>query len=154
MNIKEIRELLELIEQSAVEEFELERSGVRIRIRKTVSPQPTALQHETTPLPGAVSAERAETAPPLREQAQNKEEYYVFKAPIVGTFYITPKPDAEPFVKIGDQVNKGTVLCVIEAMKIFNQIESDVDGELIRILVKNGSPVEYGQPLFEIGLTS
>ena len=81
---------------------------------------------------------------------QKEEANFFFEAPIVGTFYITPKPDADPFVKVGNQVENGTVLCIIEAMKIFNQIESDVEGEIIKILVENGQPVEYGQPLFEI----
>lgn len=154
MNIKEIRELLELIEQSAVEEFEMERSGVRIRIRKTVSPQPTTSPANIVPLPESALTAHPQSAPPSREPEPQKEENYIFKAPIVGTFYVTPKPDAEPFVKVGDTIHKGTVLCVIEAMKIFNQIESDVDGELVKVLVTNGSPVEYGQPLFEIRLNS
>jgi acetyl-CoA carboxylase biotin carboxyl carrier protein len=77
----------------------------------------------------------------------------VFTAPIVGTFYITPKPDAEPFVQVGDKVGKSTVLCIIEAMKIFNQIESDIVGEIEEILVENGQPVEFGEPLFKIRLS-
>jgi acetyl-CoA carboxylase biotin carboxyl carrier protein len=81
---------------------------------------------------------------------EKADTHFIFEAPIVGTFYLTPKPDAEPFVKIGDPVGKGKVLCIIEAMKIFNQIESDVDGKIVRVLVENGQPVEYGQPLFEI----
>jgi acetyl-CoA carboxylase biotin carboxyl carrier protein len=88
------------------------------------------------------------------EAEEVEEDLYVFKAPIVGTYYITPKPDAEPFVQVGDSVSKSNVLCIIEAMKIFNQIESDVDGELVAILVENGQPVEYGQPLFHIRLSS
>ena len=152
MNIKEIRELIQLIEGSAVEEFEMERAGVRIRIRKTL-PSPT--------VPSAGAAEPTQQGPTeiqgrsRQEESPKKEEAnYIFKAPIVGTFYITPKPDAEPFVKLGDKVGKDTVLCIIEAMKIFNQIESDIEGEIAKILVDNGQPVEYGQPLFEIRVTS
>jgi acetyl-CoA carboxylase biotin carboxyl carrier protein len=150
MNIKEIRELIELIEQSNIEEFEMERSGVRIRISKTltgplVTQRPTVVE---TPLPD--SSEKI----PTEETPEKEESNHIFTAPIVGTFYLTPKPDAEPFVKAGDHVTESTVLCIIEAMKIFNQIECDIEGDIIRILVENGQPVEYGQPLFEIQVNS
>ncbi len=150
MNIKEIRELIELIERSNIEEFEMERSGVRIRISKTLS-SPVVTQAPTvagTPSPD--SSEKIQT----EETAEKEEENHIFTAPIVGTFYLTPKPDAEPFVKAGDHVTESTVLCIIEAMKIFNQIECDLEGDIIRILVENGQPVEYGQPLFEIQVNS
>ncbi len=150
MNIKEIRELIELIERSNIEEFEMERSGVRIRISKTLS-GPVVTQAPTvagTPSPD--SSEKIQT----EETAEKEEKNHIFTAPIVGTFYLTPKPDAEPFVKAGDHVTESTVLCVIEAMKIFNQIECDLEGDIIRILVENGQPVEYGQPLFEIQVNS
>ncbi|MDA2928349.1 acetyl-CoA carboxylase biotin carboxyl carrier protein [Acidobacteria bacterium AH-259-O06] len=149
MNIKEIRELIELIEGSAIEEFEMERSGVRIRIRKTL-PAPRAGIVESAQQTSTDTSEKT----PTEEPPKKDEENYLFKAPIVGTFYITPKPDAQPYVKVGDHVTKGTVLCTIEAMKIFNQIECDIEGEIIKILVENGQPVEYGQPLCEIRLTS
>ena len=147
MNIKEIRELIQLIEESAVEEFEMERSGVRIRVRKTLvsslkdSTKNLQLSGEDTP-----KTEIEVLEVPTEETQLNE----IFEAPIVGTFYLTPKPDAEPFVKIGDPVSQGTVLCIIEAMKIFNQIESDIEGVIVNILVESGQPVEYGQPLFEI----
>ncbi|MBI4446147.1 MAG: acetyl-CoA carboxylase biotin carboxyl carrier protein [Acidobacteria bacterium] len=147
MNIKEIKDLLQLIESSNIEEFELERSGVRLRIRKSsqhLSP-PHASERQKPALALATQAPGAATP-----ETEKKEELHTFRAPLVGTFYLTPKPDAEPFVRISDQVKKGSVLCIIEAMKLFNQIESDVDGEIVRILVENGQPVEYGEPLFEI----
>ena len=152
MNIKEIRELIQLIEESsALEEFEMERAGVRIRIRKTLpaSPASSVSKRPSTPVETETDITTAPALP-----GQKEETNLIFEAPIVGTFYITPKPDVEPFVKIGDQVEKGTVLCIIEAMKIFNQIESEVDGKIVRILVENGQPVEYGQPLFEIQVTA
>ena len=148
MNIKEIRELIQLIEESsAVEEFEMERAGVRIRIRKTLSASAVSPGSEEPSEPVATVTQMATAA---ATPVQKEEANFIFEAPIVGTFYISPKPDAEPFVKVKDQVENGTVLCIIEAMKIFNQIESDVEGEIIKILVENGQPVEYGQPLFEI----
>jgi len=145
MQIKEIAELLKIIEQSGIEEFELERSGVRVRVKK-------GKVHGSQ---GLVAEVHSQTVPPAlptdsTPQKSRDESILLFKAPIVGTFYITPKPDAEPFVTTGSRVSKGQVLCIIEAMKIFNQIESDVDGEIFRILAENGQPVEYGQPLFEI----
>ena len=150
MNIRDIRELIELIEESAIEEFEMERSGVRIRVRKTTGPAGAILQQKID----AKSIAQQDSAPEELKLTQlgNKESTYTFNSPIIGTFYASLKPDAEPLVKVGDQVGKGTVLCVIEAMKIFNQIESDVDGEITRLLTENGQAVEYGQPLFEIQL--
>ena len=152
MNIKEIRELIQLIEESSgVEEFEMERAGVRIRIKKSppLSPAPSGSERPSE----TVTTETHRTTSPA-SPLQKEENNLIFEAPIVGTFYITPKPDVEPFVKVGAQVGKGTVLCIIEAMKIFNQIESEVDGKIVRILVENGQPVEYGQPLFEIQVTA
>jgi acetyl-CoA carboxylase biotin carboxyl carrier protein len=148
MNIKEIKELLQLIDSVAIEEFEMERSGLRIRVRKTL---PTPAQAA----PAVLTVERA--GPSVVEPAPHREEdksVYIFKAPIVGTFYSSPKPDADLFVRPGDRVQKGTVLCIIEAMKLFNQIECDVDGEIVRMLVENGQPVEYGEPLYEIRVNS
>lgn len=150
MNIRDIRELLELIEESAIEEFEMERSGVRIRVRKTTGPVEAILRQEID----AKSIAQQDSTPEESKLTQpgDMESAYTFNSPIVGTFYTSLKPDAEPLVEVGDRVDKGTVLCVIEAMKIFNQIESDVDGEITRLLTENGQAVEYGQPLFEIQL--
>ena len=147
MDLKEIRELLELVDQtSAVEEFEMEQADLRIRIRKaaTRAEVTSAVVEQGGGAPERVVASQAQARPAPEESA------HLFKAPIVGTFYITPKPDADPFVRVGDHVHKGMVLCIIEAMKLFNQIESDVDGVVVRILVENGQPVEYGEALFEI----
>ncbi len=144
MNIKEIRELIELIERSNIEEFEMERSGVRIRISKSVTGPVVPQAPIVAETPSTDSSKKIQT----------EETNHIFTAPIVGTFYLTPKPDAEPFVKPGDHVTESTVLCIIEAMKIFNQIECEVEGDIIRILVENGQPVEYGQPLFEIQVNS
>lgn len=152
MEIKEIKELLEVIQSSGIEEFEMEEAGVRLRIRNT----PSGQIHHTDPaarpaaVPGMVPAATLQTI----DEKQEDENIYLFKAPIVGTFYLTPKPDAEPFVQVGEHIAKNSVVCIIEAMKIFNQIESDVSGEIISILVENGQPVEFGEPLFRIRLSS
>lgn len=157
MNIKEIRELLQLIEQTAIEEFEMERSGVRIRVRKAglsqAAPAPASIEVSTA-APGRTGEAAGPSQPPPQEEENANENLHLFKAPIVGTFYSAPKPDAEAFVQVGDAVKKGTVLCIIEAMKLFNQIESDIEGVIVGKLVENGQPVEYGEPLFEIRPTA
>ena len=155
MQIEEIEELIRLIERSQIEEFELERAGTRIRLKKPasapVAPSPPTAAREAVEQAEGVS--EVEVAPEKGLEAA-AEPLHVFTAPIVGTFYLTPKPDADPLVEPGSPVQPGQVICIIEAMKIFNQIESDVEGELVRILVENGQPVEYGEALFEIRLSS
>lgn len=143
MKLTEIKELIDLLEGSAIEEFEIERAGVRIRMRKTSTSQAVPIGPETAPARPAAPA-------PAPGGGAEDDSLHTFTAPIVGTFYLTPKPDAEPFVAVGDEVAEGAVLCIIEAMKIFNQIESDVSGTIVKILVDNGQPVEFGEPLFQI----
>ena len=143
MNLKEIRELLDMIEDSSIGEFEMERAGMRIRIKRGPESRPSGTPETLATGPAETVATKA-----------LEEELHIFRAPLVGTLYITPKPDAEPFVRAGDPVQMGTVLCTIEAMKLFNQIECDVEGEIVRILVDNGQPVEYDEPLFQIRLRS
>lgn len=143
MNTREIRSLLKLITEFDVAEFELERDGNRLRIRRRGADSPPA----SVP-PVVVEAPPPETAPV--ESLPVAENLHVFTSPMVGTYYSSPKPDADTFVQIGATIREGDTLCIIEAMKIFNQIESDVDGQIVRILVENGQPVEYGEPLFEI----
>ena len=150
MDLEEIARLIEIIDRANIEEFELEREGVRVRLRKgqvhvTSSASPTVVP-AIQPAPPTHALEPADTPSPSSED----EDLHIFTAPIVGTAYITPKPDAEPFVRVGDQISPGTNLCIIEAMKIFNTIESDVEGAVVRILVENGQPVEFGEALFAI----
>ena len=157
MQIKEIEELIQLIERSQIEEFELERAGTRIRVKKATSvPPPVVTPPPATAREVGSAAAQAEglDVPPEKGVEAEAEPLHVFRAPIVGTFYLTPKPDADLLVEAGSPVHTGQVICIIEAMKIFNQIESDVEGELVRILVENGQPVEYGEALFEIRLSS
>lgn len=154
MRIEEIEELIQLIERSEVEEFELERKGTRIRIRKPSGETLSTVTRDVS-LPAA-APEDSESVKAGQEEADQspEEELHVFTAPIVGTVYLTPKPDADSLVEVGSKIEPGQVVCIIEAMKIFNQIESDVEGELVRILVKNGQPIEFGEALFEIRLSS
>ncbi len=154
MDLEEIARLIEIIDRADIEEFELEREGVRVRVRKgqvhvasTATPAVVPAV-QSAPLVQALGAAEPPTTSP------EDEDLHIFRAPIVGTVYITPKPDAEPFVRLGDQISAGANLCIIEAMKIFNTIESDVAGEVARILVENGQPVEFGEALFAIRIQS
>lgn len=153
----QVQALVDLLEERGLEEFEMERAGVRIRIRRRGS-QPAAPVFESY-LPGAANSGPAPAAESRSAEAQAEtaaemgllaEDVHVVKSPIVGTFYASPQPDAPPFVKLGDAVEVGQVLCIIEAMKLMNEIEADVAGQVVRIYVENAQPVEYGEPLFAI----
>jgi acetyl-CoA carboxylase biotin carboxyl carrier protein len=161
MNQKELKELIDFLIEKDISEFELERGDVKVRIKRG-SDQATVITHAmpVAPMPMAASpvqtpsqshtpmpvASPAPAAPP----AAVEEELHTVKSPIVGTYYESPAPGSLPFVKAGDQVAAGQVICIIEAMKLMNEIESDASGEIVKILVNNGQPVEYGQPLFSI----
>ncbi|HEV2494384.1 MAG TPA: acetyl-CoA carboxylase biotin carboxyl carrier protein [Terriglobia bacterium] len=163
-DIKEIEKLIDLLIDRQIAEFELEKDGVKIRIQRGVAGQePVQLTAHPAPpdhvLPpttatgtssSAASAVSNEEEPSVTEAAESAEGLYVIKSPIVGTFYNSPSPNAPPFVKLGDVVAVGQVLCIIEAMKLMNEIESEAAGEVARIYVENGQPVEYGQSLFAI----
>jgi oxaloacetate decarboxylase alpha subunit len=151
MNLKEVRDLIEIVaSRPTIEEFEFERSGVRIRIRQ--SAQAGAASAEVPR--GAVTA--GQPLPPASESPGSGERpapasgLYEITSPMVGTFYRAPSPDSDPFVKVGDFIEKGSVVCIIEAMKLMNEIESEVAGEVVSIRLENGDPVEYGQVLIEL----
>lgn len=141
LNFDEIRELVRIASEADITELEVEAGHLRVAIRKaprSPSPQPTAPQ-AAIPAP----------APPP-EAAEPAARWVPVHAPMVGTFYRAPSPDQPPFVQEGDRVEPGQTLCIIEAMKMFNEIPSEVGGRVVRVLVENGAPVEYGQPLFLI----
>jgi len=155
MNLKDIRELIEILKDSDVSEFELERSGTRISIRKGgASPAKSAGGQVAYPV--QVSPPPSEAAPqPVAQSAVQAEEpvdskVVVMNSPIVGTFYRSPSPEASSYVEVGDTVKKGQVLCIIEAMKLMNEIEAEVGGKIVKILPENAQPVEYGEALFHI----
>jgi acetyl-CoA carboxylase biotin carboxyl carrier protein len=159
MNQKELKELIEFLIEKDIAEFELERGDVKVRIKRAgehtvihagaeprfyaVPPAPVA-----APEVGAVpvAAPPAASAPPTPAE----ENLHMVKSPIVGTFYEAPSPGAPPFVKVGDQVEVGQVVCIVEAMKLLNEIECDVAGEIVKKMASNGQPIEYGQELFAI----
>jgi len=150
MKIEFIRKLVEIVEQSSIGEIEISRFGTRIRISKNGS-----RVVQSTP----VQVVEKEAPPPVKETESKVEEkkeekrpsnLVSIKAPLVGTFYRAPAPDAPPFVEVGDIVKPGQTVCIIEAMKVMNEIKSEVSGRIVEILVKNEEPVEYGQELFLI----
>jgi len=154
-DIDQIEELLKIMTEHNLEEFEYSRGGLRIRLKKPSSGTVlTATRASSFPeiiVAGASSSSAgAGAATPPAPEPRSTEDLHLVKSPIVGTFYGSPSPGAEPFVKIGAYVEDGETLCIVEAMKLMNEIESDSSGEVLRIFVENGQPVEYGQPLFGI----
>ena len=152
--LEQVQELIELFEQRGLEEFELERPGVRIRLRRRTNAPGPAPAHLIEPFQASTNSGTAApaatpVAPPAAERVA-EGELHIVKSPIVGTFYAATAPDTAPFVKLGDQVEVGQVVCIIEAMKLMNEIEADVAGEIVRIYTENAQPVEYGESLFAI----
>jgi acetyl-CoA carboxylase biotin carboxyl carrier protein len=159
MNQKELKELIEFLIEKDIAEFELERGDVKVRIKRageqTVvhthgEPRFFAMPSAPNVTPEAGAAPAAAPAAPPAKLAEPVEAMHAVKSPIVGTFYEAPSPGAPPFVKAGDTVEVGQVLCIVEAMKLLNEIESDVAGEIVKKLASNGQPIEYGQELFSI----
>ena len=147
MNIKEIKEMIELMNENGLSELEIEKQGLKVRLKKgpdgavervveTIAPK--------TALPGTAPSSHAGQLAALPAAAKTTE----IKSPMVGTFYQSPSPDAQPFVKVGDSIKAGQVVCIIEAMKLMNEIKSEVSGKVVSVLVENADPVEFGQTLF------
>ncbi len=161
MDVKEIKEILRILEEQDITEFELEQDGVKLRVARSGRnpPIPTAPLVASSSLvapaspgpaahPPAAASPTGAAAAPADEGTDGKEG--VVKSPIVGTFYRSPDPNSAPFVNVGDRVRVGQVLCIIEAMKLMNEIESEVAGEVVKIHPESGQPVQYGDPLFTI----
>jgi acetyl-CoA carboxylase biotin carboxyl carrier protein len=172
MNLKEVKELIELVSDKGFAEFEIEHQGFRLHISRFKESTPPVIQAPATPviissaLPAAIPEPPARVQPPIAaaaspapsqpqavsapEPALPEVQLHTIKSPIVGTFYRAASPNSEEFVKVGDHVGPDTVVCIIEAMKLMNEIQAEVSGEVVKIYVENGQPVEYGQPLFGI----
>jgi len=152
MRIKEIQNLIKFVAKSGAREVRLEMEKLKITIKtgdKTVVQQPAPVVQP----PVIAEPKQSALPPPVEEQDAASEEeskYLTIKAPIIGTFYRKPSPDKLAFVEIGDSISEGSVLCVIEAMKLFNEIESEVSGKIVKVLVEDSTPVEFDQPLFLI----
>jgi acetyl-CoA carboxylase biotin carboxyl carrier protein len=149
---KEIRELIELISRSSFASFELEGEDFKLKLVKERDAAPAAPQAAPPAVASPTAAAPPSPTPPPAAQAAvepvQPDGAVPLTSPIVGTFYRSPSPDASPFVEIGSKINKGQVLCIVEAMKVMNEIESEIDAEVIDVLVANGQPVEYGETLF------
>lgn len=156
MDIRKIKKLIELLEESSLTEIEITEDDDRIRLSRQSSeaPQTQTYMMPHQPQAPAVQSAPSNTPPASSEQKQEQDSPeptgQIVRSPMVGTFYASPSPDAEPFVKVGQSVDVGDTLCMVEAMKMFNQIESEFKGKIKRILVENAQPVEFDEPLFEI----
>ncbi len=161
MNQKELKELIEFLIEKDIAEFELERGDVKVKIKRAAEPAPMALPDSryiaVHPAPVDTGARIPTSAPAKVDLAaaaapvpELQEDLHIVRSPIVGTFYEAPSPGAPPFVKVGDTLEVGQVLCIVEAMKLMNEIECDMAGELVKKLVANGQPIEYGQEMFAI----
>jgi acetyl-CoA carboxylase biotin carboxyl carrier protein len=161
VDLAEVERLLDFMQKHALQEFEYEREGVRIFLKKAGQQPAEALRNPALPEfassseAAIVTEALANAASPVTSEKPTgniavPDDTHIVKSPIVGTFYGSPSPEAEPFVAIGATVKAGQVLCIVEAMKLMNEIESDVAGEVVQVFVENGHPVEYGESLFEI----
>ena len=161
--IHELRELIKLVDQSSVQEFDMEHEGSKITIKKQGQEQvvntiavpqvaPAAVPQAPAPVAPKADAEPkvavAAVEAPVKEEKVIDKNLHQIKSPMVGTFYAAPTPDSDPYVKIGDKIDEKSIVCIVEAMKLFNEIEAEVKGEIVEILVENAQLVEYGQPLF------
>jgi acetyl-CoA carboxylase biotin carboxyl carrier protein len=153
MELKEIKELIRLVAESGVSEVEVERGDFKVSIKKAEE-KTTIIQQVAAPVTHTFEAAPIAQAPiasihmPAVTSAPAVSNLITIKSPMIGTYYKTPSPDKPAFVNIGDEIKVGQVLCIVEAMKLFNEIESEVSGRIVKILVENASPVEYDQPLF------
>jgi acetyl-CoA carboxylase biotin carboxyl carrier protein len=156
VNLDDVREILALMRDNGLAEFEIERDGLKLRLRKDAVTGPLAaapaivVAGMPAPVASLPPASAAAEAAAAGGSGASEVELAVVKSPIVGTFYRSPEPGASSFVEIGSTVKKGQVLCIIEAMKLMNEIDSDFDGEVVNIYVENGQPVQYGERLFAI----
>lgn len=163
LKVQEIRELIRLVDQSTIDEFDYEYEGLKLVMKKNQSVQvktpeiPVQVEREQKVIPQPevqkpVQEKKVEqVAAPVvekKDEAPADTNLHKITSPMVGTFYSAPNPDAEPYVKVGSKVKSDSVVCIVEAMKLFNEIEADVDGEIVEVLVQNGQLVEFGQPLF------
>lgn len=160
LKIQEIRELIKLVDQSNIDEFVYEHDGSKIKMKKKMNEvivsQPVVSIAQDVPAskvaqPVAVKQEQAVEAvvnEPVKEIEADTKNLHKIVSPMVGTFYQSPSPDAEAYVKVGSRVTNDSIVCIVEAMKLFNEIEAEINGEVVEVLVKDGQLVEYGQPLF------
>ena len=156
LSFKEIKDLIDLVAERGLSALEVEQTGFRIRIEgaRVAAGNGTAPAAESLPSPAALAAGSSGGAAAVLPSAPEQEGLHVITSPIVGTFYRAPSPEADPFAQVGQKVSKGKILCIIESMKLMNEIESDVEGEIVEVFPRSGQPVEYGEKLFAIRLAA
>ncbi|AAU24121.1 acetyl-CoA carboxylase biotin carboxyl carrier protein [Bacillus licheniformis] len=153
LNIDEIRQLIKLIDESSINEFTYENEGSKVELKKQSGTVQTIQQVAAAPVQAPAPEAQAKQAPvqdaPAKEEAAKEGgNFHKITSPMVGTFYASSSPEADPYVTVGSKVTESSVVCIVEAMKLFNEIEAEVKGEIVEVLVENGQLVEYGQPLF------
>ncbi len=154
MDLNLIKKLVRIVDTSGVTDLEIEENGMKVKIAKKIRSAQVSAQPQV--IPGAFPT--TEVTQEIKNDSSSEKlsdgdaesALYTIKSPIVGTFYRAPAPDADAYVQVGDSISTGSVLCIVEAMKLMNEIESDIEGKIVKILVENGKPVEYNQPLFMI----
>ncbi len=149
MDLNLIKRLVKIVDTSGITDLEIEENGIRVKIAKKIKQAQVVAEQQVSTQTGKMPAAQAEEKPEQIEETIPANLHEI-RSPIVGTFYRAPAPDADNYSEIGNLVSPGTVLCIVEAMKLMNEIESDVSGKISKILVENGKPVEYNQPLFLI----
>jgi acetyl-CoA carboxylase biotin carboxyl carrier protein len=166
LKVQEIRELIKLVDQSSIDEFSYENDGAKIKMKKNIGQQQVVVEPAkmvtetpapvkaapavpTTPIAAVETvAPKQETPETEKKEIQDDANLHKITSPMVGTFYESPSPEDEAYVKNGSKVSKDSIVCIVEAMKLFNEIEAEINGEIVEVLVKDGQLVEYGQPLF------
>ena len=154
MEISYIKKIIKLLENSSIDEIEIEEEGKKLKVARN---KPAAMTYAIRPMSGPIPVTPPVAAPPTPSaettgSSKSGKSYHEVRSPIVGTFYRAPSPDADPYVTEGLRIRSGQVMCIVEAMKLMNEIEADAEGTIVKILVENGKPVEYNQPLFLIDL--
>ena len=150
MDINLLKKLIKLVEQSEITELAVEEGDLKVKICKNNPQNQVFIQPRTDAIKQHQESDLQNTSAQTSANENVSSKFHEIKSPIVGTFYRAPAPDADPYVQVGDIVNAGSVLCIVEAMKLMNEIESDISGKIVKILVDNATPVEYNQPLFLI----
>jgi acetyl-CoA carboxylase biotin carboxyl carrier protein len=150
-DVRKIRRLIELMNDHNLQEMDLRQGDMRIQLRRASDPVAGSLpQMQPVLAPTAPAVAPAPAAPPAAAEPVEDPNTTIIKSPMVGTFYAAPDPDSSPYVKVGDPIGRDTVICIVEAMKVFNEIQAEVAGTITAVLAENGEPVEFGQPLFRV----
>jgi acetyl-CoA carboxylase biotin carboxyl carrier protein len=145
MDLKELKKIIKIFQKAKINELEVESEGVRVSLKKGTAPKQTVVREVSSKVEQVQGVEQ-------EKPRENKEGFHEIVSPMIGTFYIAPSPESPPFVEVGQEVNTEDVVCIIEAMKIMNEIKAEVKGKIVKVLVEDGEPVEFGQPLFLVEL--